>query len=196
MYYVTGKCVNRMLIGKTYWKNLVVPSLLHGTGVMTFKAAEIGKLQSEENAAYRRILEARGNTPISAIRGEVGSSLMITRIMETKILLTKNILEGSNELTKQVLNESRMEKKGTYNKTLNGYLKKLNIQYEEISTLSIENIKKLARKWDTVRWKEDMNKKVASIYTENLNWKSKKKNFMIIETHQNYFSKRGQIQCN
>ena len=98
-------------MGKAYWKNLVVPSLLFGTRVMTFSAKEIGELQREENAAYRRILEARSNTPISAIRGEIGSSLMITRIMESKILLTKNILKGTNNLTKQVLKVSRMEKK-------------------------------------------------------------------------------------
>ena len=46
-------------------------------------------------------------------------------------------------------------------------LKKLNIQYEEISTLSIENIKKKARQWDTEKWKEDMNKKSSlKIYRE------------------------------
>ena len=53
-HYVTGKCVNRMLIGKTYWKNMIIPKLLHGTGVMTFNASEIGELQREENAAYRK----------------------------------------------------------------------------------------------------------------------------------------------
>ena len=55
MYHVTGKSVNRMLVGKTYWKNMIIPKLLHGTGVMTFNAKEIGELQLQENAAYRRI---------------------------------------------------------------------------------------------------------------------------------------------
>ena len=45
---------NRMLIGKTYWKNMIIPKLLHGTGVMTFSTKEIGELQVQENAAYRR----------------------------------------------------------------------------------------------------------------------------------------------
>ena len=112
MYHVTGKSVNRMLVGKTYWKNMIIPKLLHGTGVMTFNAKEIGELQLQENAAYRRILNVRRrNTPISALRGEIGSSLMVTRIMESKILFTKSILKGSNKLTKQVLNVSRSEKK-------------------------------------------------------------------------------------
>ena len=81
MYHVTGKSVNRMLVGKTYWKNMIIPKLLHGTGVMSFNAKEIGELQIQENAAYRRILNVRRrNTPISALRGEIGSSLMVTRI--------------------------------------------------------------------------------------------------------------------
>ena len=168
MYHVTGKCVNRMLVGKTYWKNMIIPKLLHGTGVMTFNAKEIGELQIQENAAYRRILNVRRrNTPISALRGEIGSSLMITRIMESKILFTKSILKGSNKLTKQVLNVSRSEKNNLYNKTLNAYLKKFNMKFEDIKTSSIEEIKTIARKWDTSKWIEDMNEKRSlKIYKE------------------------------
>ena len=167
IYLVTGKCVNRMLMGKAYWKNLILPSLLYGTGVMTFSSKEIGQLQVIENSAYRRILEARKYTPISAIRGEIGSSLMITRIMESKILLTKNILEGSNNLTKQILRVSRKDKSNIFNKTLSEYLKKLNINFDEISILSKVNIKKRAREWDTEIWKEDMRGKSSlKIYRE------------------------------
>ena len=168
MYHVTGKSVNRMLVGKTYWKNMIIPKLLHGTGVMTFNAKEIGELQIQENAAYRRILNVRRrNTPISALRGEIGSSLMVTRIMESKILFTKSILKGSNKLTKQVLNVSRSEKNNLYNKTLNAYLKKFNMKFEDINTSSIEEIKTIARKWDTSKWIEDMNEKRSlKIYRE------------------------------
>ena len=126
---------------------------------MTFKAKEISRLQIAENTAYRNILEARRNTPISALRGEIGSSLMETRIMESKLLFTKHILEGSNNLTKQILKESRMKKNNIYNRTLSKYLKKLNIYYEQLTSLSKENIKNRAREWDTEKWKEDMESK-------------------------------------
>ena len=159
MYLVTGKCVNRMLMGKTYWKNLVLPSLLHGTGIMTFNPKEISELQGIENEAYRRILDARRSTAISAIRGEIGSSLMITRIMESKLLLTKSIQEGANNLTKSILKLTRKNKSNIFNRTLSQYLKKLNISFEELRILSRDNIKEKARKWDTERWKENMRKK-------------------------------------
>ena len=122
MYLITGKCVNRLLMGKAYWKNLVLPTLLYGTGVMSFKADEIKKLQVIEYAAYRRILEARPRTPNCTLRGEIGSSLMITRFMETKLLLTKNILNGNNALTKQILEETR-KNRNKFNRKLNEYLK-------------------------------------------------------------------------
>ena len=159
MYLITGKCVNRMLMGKTYWKNMIVPRLLYGSGVMTFNAKEIAQLQIAENTAYRRIMEAREHTPISALRGEIGSSLMITRIMESKLLLTKNILEGSNNLTKKILEESRIERKNKYNTTLSEYLRKMNIRFEELKTISKVNIKDLAKKWDSNKWKADLKEK-------------------------------------
>ena len=159
MYLVTGKCVNRMLMGKAYWKNLILPSLLYGTGVMTFNAREIKKLQVIENAAYRRILEARSNTPICALRGEIGSSLMKTRFMETKVLLTKSIIDGSNKLTKQILEETKRQKGSKYNRTMNDYLRNLNIKYEDLNELSKENIRKITRKWDDNKWKDEISKK-------------------------------------
>ena len=84
---------------------------------------------------------------------------MITRIMETKLLLTKNILEGDNNLTKNILNESKMERKNNFNKTLSEYLKKLSINFEELKTLSKDNIKNRARKWDSNKWKEELKEK-------------------------------------
>ena len=107
MYLITGKFVNRLRMGKVYWKNIVLPNSLYGTGVMTFHAEEIKKLQVMEYAEYRRILEARTRTSNCTLRGEIGSSLMLTRFMETKLLLIKNILNESHELTKQILEETR-----------------------------------------------------------------------------------------
>ena len=134
---------------------------------MTFNSNEISQLQGIENMTFRRILYARAYTPISALRGEIGSSLMITRIMESKLLLTKNILEGSNSITKQILEASRKDKGNIFNKTLSEYLKKLSISYEELSILSKDNIKNRARKWDTKIWKENMSEKSSlKIYRE------------------------------
>ena len=63
---------------------------------MTFNAKGITQLQVVENITYKRITEAGDNAPIIALPGEIGSSHLITRIMESKLLFTRNILEGIN----------------------------------------------------------------------------------------------------
>lgn len=93
---------------------------------------------------------------------------MIIRIMESKLLLTKNILEGSNNLAKKILEESRIERKNKYNTTLSEYLRKLNMRFEELKTISKVNIKGIAKKWDSNKWKAEL-KKNSLKHTEHTN---------------------------
>ena len=97
-----------------------------------------------------------------------GIIIFFQYVFPTNILLTHlPVLKGSNNLTKQVLSVSRLEKNNLYNKTLNAYLKKFNMKFEDINTSSIEEIKTIARKWDTSKWIEDMNEKRSlKIYRE------------------------------
>ena len=46
------------MMGKTYWKGVVLPSALYGAEVIDMKGEEIDKLQKAENTAMRRILRA------------------------------------------------------------------------------------------------------------------------------------------
>ena len=70
-YSVIEKSVNKILIGKTYWKTLILPSLLHATAIMNITKSEIQKLQTIENSVYRRILGAPNYAPVCTLRGEV-----------------------------------------------------------------------------------------------------------------------------
>ncbi|CAL4144091.1 unnamed protein product, partial [Meganyctiphanes norvegica] len=130
------KSVNRILIGKTYWKCVILPSLLQNIGIIKFNQKEISKLQTIENGVYRKILEGRDNTPISVLRGEIGSSLMETRFIESKLLMAKSIIEGENELTKKILAKVREDRKNTWNNQVNTYLQKIGMNYNEIYTLT------------------------------------------------------------
>ena len=82
---VIEKSVNRLLIGKTYWKNVVLPSILYASAIIDFKKGEVDKMQVMENSVMRRILRARSYSPICALRGEVGASLMYTRIIKARL---------------------------------------------------------------------------------------------------------------
>ena len=72
-YSVIKRSCNKMLIGKTYWKGVILPSVLHGVGLMEFTQKEINKLQATENRTYRTILGARQGTPNVCVRGETGA---------------------------------------------------------------------------------------------------------------------------
>ena len=90
-YSVIKRICNKMLIGKTYWKGEIIPSVLHGIGLMNLSGEDTNKLQAIENRLYGTILGARKGTPIAAIRGEVGASLVSTRNMRARINLANSI---------------------------------------------------------------------------------------------------------
>ena len=69
---VVEKSYNRLEVGKTWWKNGVVPGLLHGVGVMDLGEGLIGKLQRMEYRVYRQLLGAAGYTPLAVMRGGGG----------------------------------------------------------------------------------------------------------------------------
>ena len=58
------------MIGKTYWKGVVLPSALNGAEVVDMKGEEIDKLKKAENTALRTILRAPKWAAQAAIRKE------------------------------------------------------------------------------------------------------------------------------
>ena len=55
---VIEKSCHRVMMGKTYWKGVVLPSALYRVEVIDMKGEEIDKLQKEDNTAMRKILRA------------------------------------------------------------------------------------------------------------------------------------------
>lgn len=94
-----------MLIGKSYWKSVVVPVLLHGASVIDFNKDEIRKLQSIEIEVFRIILGARRYTAKEGIRGGMGTSLFETRIMKNKVLyIQSTIIKGRrNDMVEKIM---------------------------------------------------------------------------------------------
>ena len=71
--------------------------------IMSLTETEIKQLQTTENAVYRKILGAPRYAPNCTLRGEVGSSLMKSRIMTNHLQYVRGTLQGTNELTKRVI---------------------------------------------------------------------------------------------
>merc|ERR1712179_319988 len=108
-YSVIEKCCNKVLIGKTFWKGVALPSILMGNQVVNFTKTQIEGLQVTENGVYGKILGRVPGTVLETMRGDIGASLMVSRIMENKILFLKNIQEGRNELMKEIVRNMRKD---------------------------------------------------------------------------------------
>ena len=189
---VVEKSYNRLEVGKTWWKNGVVPGLLHGVGVMDLGEGLIGKLQRMEYRVYRQLLGAAGYAPLAVMRGEVGASLMRTRVMSARILLVKSIIDGDNGLVKEVLGNVRKLENYSWNKTLDRYLTEVGIGYKELEQISKGEIRKRIRDYDTWCWMRELEGlRSVGIYRESSGgWEMGL--FMIIGWSQHYFLRLGQ----
>ena len=153
---VVEKSYNRLEVGKTWWKNGVVPGLLHGVGVLDLGEGLINKLQKVEYRVYRQLLGAEGYAPLAVMRGEVGASLVRTRVISSRIMLVKGIIDGDNGLVKKVLGKVRNLGSFKWNKTLNRFLMEVGIGYDELGNLSKEEIKKRIKDYDTGCWEREL----------------------------------------
>ena len=60
------------MVGKTYWKMVVLPNLLFGNAVVGWNKTEVDKLQRCEDDVWCKILGAPVCAPLVAMRGDVG----------------------------------------------------------------------------------------------------------------------------
>ena len=121
-----------VMLGKTYWKGMVLPSALHGAEVIDMKGEEIDKLQKAENTAMRRNLRAPKWAAQAAIRGEIGISNMKSRIARSRLLYLRRIENGNNEVLKRILEVSKKNKKSKWWETTKKYMNWAQIEEREI----------------------------------------------------------------
>ena len=158
-YEMINKSCNNVLIRKTYWKTMVLSSLLQGLGVITFNKDFIKQFQTIENSVFRKIFGARDRTPNTVLRGEIGSSLMESRFIQTKLLFTKSILEGDNELMKEIFFNVKEDNKIAWNRKFKEYLRDLDITFNRFQRMSKQEIRDAIRKVDTFKWNREIERK-------------------------------------
>ena len=156
---VIAKSCNKILIGKTYWKNAALPSIMHGTEIVCFTKKQISDLQTEENKAFRYTVNARKCTAISALRGEMGASLQKTRDMKTKILFLRHILTDNNLMKEILIHQLEAKKTTKWIKQIKEYLEELQININTIQTSTIQDIKSTIKIYDSNLWHTDMQEK-------------------------------------
>ena len=147
---------NKLEIGKLWWKNGVMMSVLVGIGVISLYVKDIVHLQRKENGVYRQLLGGRKDTPIPILRGEVGSSTVKSRVIQARLILVKAILEGENRLLKQVLEAIMRVGNGRWYNTFMEYLGDVGLTYEEFVRLDRSEVKLKVRNYDNKVWQDNL----------------------------------------
>ena len=163
---VIEKSCDRILIGKTYWKGVVLPGVLYGAEVVNLKETDIDCLQKAENSALRRIVKAQKWTPLAGIRGEVGISNMKTRIVRGRLQYLRRILQGENRILQAVVRDGRMGRMSNWWRTTEKYLvwaELLMVEFENIAKGEIKQ--RLADKVERESGETRCTKRIHSLYT-------------------------------
>ena len=80
-----------------------IPAILYGRTVVTTSDTNIKKLQRIENRIWRFLLGVGGYSTIETLRGEIGASMVKSRIMETSIAYILDVMNSEfTELKKKM----------------------------------------------------------------------------------------------
>ena len=178
-YSVISRSTNRLLIGKTYWKSIVLPAVLYGSNVVEYNEKEQERLQVIQNQVCRRILNAPKWATNSATRGEIGMSTMSSRIIKSRLNYVNNRRKEGNELIKTVMNELE-ENEGRWKTFTRKQCDKINIEQKKAQGMGKQEIRKATEDKDTEKWKEEMSKKKTLRY-----YRSNKTNIKQDEEYDN-----------
>ena len=159
---VIARSCNRILIGKTYWKSLAMPSFLYATEVMEFTNQEIQKLQTIENQVYRTILRLPSTVAVGALRSEIGASTSRSRDIKSKLTFVKHIMkENGNELVRKIFVHRFEHNEGSYAPFISRYMEAVEINLNTIKDVSPKMLKEAVNRWDKLGWREDIEQKTT-----------------------------------
>lgn len=177
-YSVIARSCNKILIGKTYWKGVVMPCLLYGLGVVTWSKTELEIMQRAENSVWRCVLGAPSYTPVASMRGEIGSSTMENRDMKTKIKYVRYLMRSGNEMMRVIIRDLMSFKTDPYVKKIEEYLVTLNVgNIEELMRLSDRQVEEKIKINDDMIWREDILGKTTLVHYAAYKTKIKEEKF-------------------
>ena len=155
------KSADKVIVGKAIWKLMALPAILFGRAVIPTCESLIEGLQRLENRVWRYLLDIGGYSTVEALRGEMGASMVRSRIMETMLLYTMDTLKGKFQNVKDMMLDTISTGKGRWFNATNRYREELKITWEDLERLSKPALKKMVKEYDTDRWLEGMTKKIS-----------------------------------
>ena len=140
---------------------------MFGRAVVPTSKSKIEAIQRKENKVWRHVLGIGGYSTVAALRGELGASLVKSRVMETTLQYVRNVMNSNFENIREMMKDTVEQKKGNWYRTVNSYVEELGISWTSLYDMSKEEIKSLIRRYDTKAWKDNLvNKSTLKYYKE------------------------------
>ena len=141
-----------------------LPAILFGRAILPTPKSVEKELQEDENRVWKHVLGVGGYTTVAALRGEIGSSLMKTRIMNNALQYVRSALSGKFPKIKEMMEDVIRRKKGKWYKTTNSYIEELNITWDMMYTLTKKEIKTITRNHDNAQWENELEERKTLKY--------------------------------
>ena len=97
-----------------------------------------------------------GYSTVDALRGEMGASLVESRIMETMLLYARDAMKGSFQNIKNMMEDTMVVKKGKWYNNMKDHLRKLNISWDNLIEMPRAEIKRRVKDYDTEKWRTSL----------------------------------------
>ena len=160
-FSIIEKSSNKLMIGKTYRKSIALPTFLHGNNILNITIDEIKELQKIENSVYRTILNAPKYAPNVTLRGDIGSSTMRKRIINSRFNYMKSIQRGRNKLLEVILENMMLKNDTRWMQTTNKYMIETGMKFGHIRHHTKDGIKRILMTWDDELWKRELHEKTV-----------------------------------
>ena len=113
---------------------------------------------------WRYLLGIGGYATVEALRGEIGASMVKTRIMETMMLYLVDTLASDFTNIKKMMLDTIEKGKGRWYKVIEEYRIELKISWDTLLEIERPALKRMLKLYDTAKWEEGMTKKISLRY--------------------------------
>ena len=105
----------------------------------------IKKVQRIENKVWRYLLGIGGYSTVESLRGEIGASMMQTRIMETMLLFIVDTLASEFGDVKRLMNDTIERGREKWISTINEYRRELGITWKEMKEIDRKALRAITK---------------------------------------------------
>ena len=106
----------------------------------------------------------------TSVRGEIGASLVRSRIMETTLQYVRSVMNSKFENVKKMMKHTIEVGTGKWFNNVDSYIRELDVQWEDIGNMTKEEIKRMIRNYDNAGWEDSLNSKsTLKFYREGKN---------------------------